>query len=389
MSYEDEFAQALRGAAASAPQSEPTALAAGAATRGRALRRRRRTVRLGVCAAVVASGLATAALLPGAGTVTPADDQPISAAFMERTVRSLLPPGSVTGIHGSGIGTRGFGSVGPTVALMLDVGHGPVQFSLTTERMPLPVDADTPGTECLTSGQPAVCTRTEGADGTIVLLQRTQDPGEAGGRKGLLLQTTTAEGRRIRLDLSGQDPEASLTVAQLTALATSPEWDPVFSALAVPGYPKSAFQGMPADRIAATGLALLPPGVTGKAAEGRFGNGEQRIALTGDGREAQLGLSVHLHDQITPQAFESGAQPGELTRAADGTAVIARRVRDNSDDTAPVKSWSVEALHADGTRVGLVQTGPGVWPDVPPMDGREVLSLDQLVAMAGSPAWRG
>ncbi|MFI5531332.1 hypothetical protein ACIA8O_22650 [Kitasatospora sp. NPDC051853] len=387
MSYEDELARALRGAADLAPRPEPAVLAAGAAARGRVLRRRRRAVRAGVCAAVVASALTTVALLPGSEPAPPAERPMVSAAFMELTVRALLPPGSVVEVLGSTGGRPDPHANGPMVELMLDDGHGPVRFSVSTERMALPVDADTPGAECPATRQAEQCVRTEGADGTIVLVQRAVERAEQGGRKTLVVQTTNREGRRVRLDLAGQDPESSLTVDRLTEIATSPAWDPVFVGLAVPDRPKEDNLGMPADRIASTVRALLPAGVDGKAPEGRFANGEQWLALTGNGREARLTVSVHLRSPIRPEAFGRGEEG--LTRTADGASVLTRELRDDSDAKAPVTIRTVDVLHPDGTRVILSQSGPGVWPDLPPLEGREVLSLQQLVALAASPAWRG
>ncbi|MFJ1708395.1 hypothetical protein [Kitasatospora sp. NPDC088346] len=394
MPYEDDLTDALRGAADLAPQPHLPAFVAGAAARGRAIRRRRRVAVSAASTAVALFALTAVAVFPRGGTA-PAADQRVSRAFMERTVRALLPSGTVSDVHAAGLGEAGRPGVGPGVALVFDDGHGPTRLTLSTERMALPIDADTPGAECVTGDQPGECERTVRPDGTIVLVKQATERQEQPGRTWTAF-ATGPDGRRIRLDATvrGPVPEAggtgvSITVPQMVDVVTSSAWGPVFEALVTPQYPKTAFSGLPADRIAGTAVTLLPAGVTAAVPEGRFGNGQSQLTLTGAGRTALLTLTAQRDGVITREAFESGVDPGSLVRTADGTSVVTREVRGDSDESLPVLSWAVEALHPDGTRVSVVQTAPGVWPDVPPLPGREVLTKEQLVTLAASPSWRG
>ncbi|MFJ5118066.1 hypothetical protein [Kitasatospora sp. NPDC088548] len=397
MPYEDDLANALRGAAELAPRPHLAAFAAGAAARGRVIRRRRRAAVLAVSTGMVLLALTAAAVLPGGGGggVAPAGEQPITGAFMERTVRTLLPPGTVSDAHGAGLGEVQPPQAGPQVVFVFDDGHGPTRLSLTTERVALPVDASTEGTECMTGDQPGECERTVRPDGTIVLVQSaTGRPGSADRTRTVL--ATGPDGRRIRLDAVAGAPgqtatatDISITVPQMVAIVTSGDWDPVFGALVAPKYPKTAFSGLPAARIAETAVALLPQGVTATVPEGRFGDGQSDLTLAGRDRQAHLGLTAQRGAVITREAFESSVDPNSRVRTADGTSVVRREVQADSDENGPVLSWAVEALHPDGTRVSAVQTAPGVWPDVPPLPGREVLTMDQLVTLTASPTWRG
>ncbi|MFJ9519947.1 hypothetical protein ACIRPK_17015 [Kitasatospora sp. NPDC101801] len=393
MSHEDDLAKALRGAAALAPQPSPPAFAAGAAARGRAIRRRRRAAALAGAAALALCTVTAVAVLPGAGggTTVASEDPSISAAFMEQTVRALLPPGQVAEVRASGVTkAKPFGEIAQ-IALTLDDGKGPTQLGLTTERVALPVDADTPGTECMAGIQHGTCERTVRPDGTILVVEQDSWV-QAPVRRQWVVTATTTDGRRIRLEASlaaGERTDSAVGVPQMIGIVTSSTWDPVFGAVTTPRYPKEAFSGLPAARIAATATALLPPGVTAKAPDGRFANGQTVLTLTGQDRQVVLNLGAQPKAMITREAFEAGADPSTLIRTADGTSVVRRESRADSDESGPVLSWSAEALHPDGTRVSVGQTAPGVWPDVPPLSGREVLTMDQLVAIAASPTWRG
>ncbi|MFD0568765.1 hypothetical protein ACFQ0T_05000 [Kitasatospora gansuensis] len=346
--------------------------------------------------AVALLSLTAVAVLPGDGdTLVPVAEQPVSGAFMERTVRTLLPPGTVSKVQTTGLAEARPPGTGPGLALTFDDGHGPTRIQLSTERMALPIDGNTQGTECVIGDQPGTCERLVLADRTIVLTrQLTERQGPVTGGRTVL--ATGPDGRQVRLDAFDDGPgqpdtgaEGSLSVPQLVGIAISEAWDPVFRALDTPRYPKDAFSGLPAARIAAIAVPLLPAGTTAKIPEGRFADGRSELTLTGQGRQVVLDISAQHVGVITREAFEAGAAPGTVTHTADGTSVVRREVQPDSDLNGPVVSWAVEALHPDGTRVSAVQSVPGTWPDVPPLPGREVLTMDQLVALVAAPVWRG
>lgn len=388
MPFEEDLTVTLRGAADLAPDPRMIELATGAAERGRQLRRRRRARLLGGTAAVALLGLAATSLLPGGGiTQQPGvlPSETINGAFMERTIASLLPPGQVTNVKGFGIGEMARG--GPSVSFLFDDGKGAGQVNLSTNRMALPIDQDTEGTECFDSSEFEGCIRTVLPDGSILVVMKQLGQMPKGSESWIVIATTPG-GRQVRLDarntVYGSPPlraDPSLTVEQLTTVVTSEAWDPLFGQLATPGSGKPAVPGPAPARILETVEALLPPGARAErpAVEQRR-SGSASLKVTLDGHTSGLFIAV------MPK-WEGSAEGFGTTTTSDGVRLSVGERGISKSGGGPAVSWDVDALHPDGTRV-IVTEGNSDANGPLPLAGAEALTMDQLKAIATSPTWR-
>ncbi|KQV17545.1 MULTISPECIES: hypothetical protein [unclassified Kitasatospora] len=386
MPFEEDFTRTLRQAADLAPDPQMSQLAIGAAGRGRQLRYRRRARLLGGTAALAAVGLAATSFLPGGVTLQPSalPSENISGAFMERTVASLLPPGQVTELKG--FGTNDMSHGGPGVSFLFDDGKGTGQVSLSTDRMALPIDQDTMGTECLALDLSEGCTRTVLPDGSILVVMKAREQQPKGARKSIVIATAPT-GRQVRLDafntVHGSLPlrdEPSLTVEQSTAVVTSEAWAPLFDQLTVPGSGRPTAPGPAPAKILTTIEALLPSGARlERPAVEQRPSGRADFKVTLDGHTSGLVVIVmpkwegqrEMFETTTPDGFSITTGERGMTKGGSGPAVF----------------WDVDVLHPDGTRVLISESnidanGPQ------PLAGAEALTMDQLQAIAANPAWR-
>ncbi|WP_457033802.1 hypothetical protein [Kitasatospora sp. P5_F3] len=386
MPFEEDFTRTLRQAADLAPDPRMRELAIGAAGRGRQLRYRRRARLLGGTAALAAVGLAATSFLPGGVTLQPSalPSESISGAFMERTVASLLPPGQVTDLKGFGVGETAHG--GPHASFLFDDGKGAGQVNLSTNRMALPIDQDTVGTECFELDQTEGCTRTVLPDGSILVVMKVREQQPKGSRKSIVIATTPT-GRQVRLDafntVHGSLPlrdEPSLTVEQSTTVVTSEAWAPLFDRLTVPGSGKPAVPGPAPAKILTTVEALLPSGagLERPAIEQRpSGTADFKVTLAG--HTSGLVVTVMPKWQGQREMFE--------TTTPDGISITTGERGTTKSGGGPAVFWDVDVLHPDGTRV-MISEG-NVNADGPqPLAGAEALTMDQLKTIATNPAWR-
>ncbi|MEV0535964.1 hypothetical protein [Kitasatospora sp. NPDC050463] len=403
--FGDDFARALRGAAALAPAPALHALTAGAERRGRRWRNRRRALVAGGLAVLI---LATGGFVVGAGgpdvAVPAAPAVPMTAEEVVELASGLLPPGTVVRVMHSetpGVlgGTGGIYQTRGT--LLFDDGSGASMISYTVDRTELTPDA---GAVCIDPfGTPQdSCERTKAPDGSVLVIDKLRGRDNPAQREWRATWAAP-DGRRIMIIEHNGQPSASnrenppLDAEQLRTLVTAPAWQRVFDALparANPPKPPSPSAPPAADRTPSAAellarLALLfPPGVTQTAVEG----GEGANALVTFEDRTSL-LSVHvgppgargLEDRSA--VLSSPPTPLEVReQLADGTLVVVNRFGNGKSAVDPVLHWTAEVYYPDGRQVRLYeQNGENGYTARP---GTPALSLDQLKAIVVDPAWR-
>ncbi|WP_441249486.1 hypothetical protein [Kitasatospora sp. McL0602] len=433
MTFEDEFASALRDAADVRPIHRADELAVGAALRGRRKRLRRNAVAGAVAVVVVAGGAGAIAALPGTRSATdlatPATPSPspsltatpsatattpaapVGDAEVLSLFKSLLPAGwqlSNPQSHGTEPGPKEL--MGSTFAgFTVDDGQGKGSVMLTLRREPTPVDmnADWAGCPDPTYEPNTVCTHTTQPDGSgLTVLQRYLHPDKSGGLKQWYAMLRHPDGTLVELNewnspdqadyqLTRQEPP--LTPAQLTAVVTDRRWAPVLAAIAVPGgtgggvhQPKMAFTAPALDRILVTAATLLPEGLKRADTGGDDTFGAAHFTVD-DGHGKSL-IEVTVQDWSD---FRPGQSPGadistEFTDAdtlPDGTKVLSYSESDFGGHKGIVRN-GVDILRPDKLRV-LVHSFNAESPAGQPTRKDPALTLSQLKALATSPSWRG
>ncbi|MGW3076701.1 hypothetical protein [Kitasatospora sp. NPDC001132] len=247
--FERAFTEAL-GRAGGAYDTDGTRLVDTGWSYGRRLRRRRRVGTAAGAAALALAGVGGAALgglLPGPGAASGGTASshpsaaPVSGPEFLRMLTELLPQGAVT--VGEARGAEG-GS--PQLRLVLDDGHGPVQYLFwIIEFGGKGADMDCPAgvpTE-LPAGQPTAdaCSSSVLPDGTrLTVYQAGTRSGEPEGSKawsaklaGDGYQTMLQEWNRKPLEqgtpITRADPP--LTPEQLAAVVKDPRWKEVAAAI--------------------------------------------------------------------------------------------------------------------------------------------------------------
>ncbi|MCC9309991.1 hypothetical protein LN042_23435 [Kitasatospora sp. RB6PN24] len=414
-SFDERFSQALRDAAELAPDTSGESLADSAERIGRSRAVRRRTVVVSGAAVLALAALTTTVELrsgPGrptvaAGTGTTGTAQ-VTGQFMADTLASLLPSGGRTSeAHGTGTGDPN--SPGPMANLLYTDATGAARLELSASRVQGPVNRWTYGTQCPDPFDTALdgCTRSVRADGSIVVVEQLSGPPRTWSA-----YFTRTDGQQLRLDeadFTGGSPadgkNLPISPDQLAAVLSSSAWNPVLSAVTVPASAPPQAQDTaqaPAPEDVLAGVQKRLP-ADARADAGDLGKqntlGSAHLAVTLSGRTSQLQITVEPkwaqgdgpEAQSRRRQFTSGASdPGDVTRAADGTSVISQA--NNTGDTnatgygAPGQvSWVVDALHPDGTRVTVTEwNGPSSHAFTA---GPLALNADQLTAIALGTDW--
>ncbi|MFE7564173.1 hypothetical protein [Kitasatospora sp. NPDC057500] len=404
--FEAEFAHALRGAAALAPDDALFGLAAGAERRGRRRRGRRRAAVAGAVAAVVlvAGGAGVLGGGAGAGLFGPAAGpvQPMTAEEVVQLVTGLLPPGSVQSKFAEAPGDskasrgeyRNFG------ALEFDDGKGASVITYSVERGTQRPDEAARCSDPFTTPQDS-CERAERPDGSVVVIDKRRDSNVPDQRQW---QATWAapDGTVVRItEYNGQPAtpnraEPPLDAEQLMLVASSPAWARVVAALQanpkapkVPEVPKapSAPAAPSAAELLATLTRLLPPGATAAGAD------EQHATLTVTAEERTSKVSVLAEPageqgRKARRSFEEGLPtPLEVReQLSDGTLVVTNRFGNGKTATDPLLHWTAEVYYPDGRSVKLYEWNGENGYDFRP--GEPALSVDQLKAVVLAPDWR-
>ncbi|GAA4870714.1 hypothetical protein [Kitasatospora terrestris] len=404
--FEEEFAKALRNSAELAPDLPGEMLARVAEARGQARRGRRRA------ASVAGAGVLGVALLASAGhlglafpggdgdKVKPGGPRGrITGTYMSQTLRALLPAGGISDEQGFGIGQMAMPDMGPTAWLQFDDGHGSVQVNLSTDRVDLPIGADTPGTRCEDPFDTPIesCDRTVRPDGSIVVVTKQLPRSPATDRTWIATYTGT-DGRHVRLSERDFQPNGTssgrtqlpLTPEQLTAVITSSTWDPLFEDFrrGATGRPTAPEPVLAAPtNLLATLRQLLPTGVTPGDPGPQDIPGRAHLPVTAADRTGSLLVQIEPNWGNAEQrnSFGSDSNQHDLVRAADGTVSVIRLTGTSKGQPEPVHYWQAEVLRPDGTMITLSEVNSTTWYGAKP--GTPVLTVEQLRTIALDPAW--
>lgn len=437
MPFEDELTDALHSTGRTFTPDLTTLVNAGV-TDGRRRRRRRTLGVLGGVTALavvgvggtVASGALNASPAhrqpgPAAGgvpthrptaTVSPSRSVPVfTAEQMLAAFTAALPKGHISGARSSGITATTKGPYtyvnGPDAAVVFNDGKGPSSISISVGRNALTINDQMVQQYLECPGhivRPDItCTRTTLPNGNqLTITQGLENPNYGSKEKDWTAYLGTTAGGLIELDETNSAeekgavsrPEPALSVTQLKAVVTDPLWAKLAAELPGPVQVQPApgshpVQQLSADRIASTLHALLPKGVVLT----RDGSGQDGYlaGLLDDGRgPGTIGVNA---DNIVQAGVSKGTNPktgkpvtspdpyAGATVLADGTRILVTRTPAEKGGAGTV-SWTVVVLHKDGRRILVSETNA---PAVHTAADRTapVLTLDQLKALALSPAW--
>ncbi|MGK4585925.1 hypothetical protein [Kitasatospora sp. HPMI-4] len=404
MTYEEEFASALRAIADRAPEPPGETLALASERRGRRRRLRRRAVVTGAVAVVVLAGV-TVSTLPGrAGGQGPAGGMSpeITGRFMTDTFKALLPAGRVTVDAGYGAGDRGAGQ-GPLAVLEFDDGQGAAQLDLSAERVGVPITAATQGTQCIGSVDypTELCNRVVRSDGSILMVQKFLPRAPDWTRRWWVVYTAP-DGRQVQVNElargSAERPARQVlpvSTQWLTDVVASSVWDPVFGAVtqatASPPAPGTVADPPAAAELRTALRGLLPAGAQARDAGAADVPGSTLLSVTLADRTSNVGIDVmpgsESGDPERRTAFTKDVDPASVVRSEDGTLTVARTYGASKSAAEPVVQWVVEALRPDGTLVAVSEWN-GTDPAAP-VPGTPALTVDQLRAIAFGARWSG
>ncbi|MFD8596633.1 hypothetical protein ACFV1L_16690 [Kitasatospora sp. NPDC059646] len=402
MPSDNAVSELLRDVADLAPDLPGEVLAdAGERLGRRRVRRRRVAAAAAAAAALALVALGGVAVRPGGAGAPPAGrpagDPAVTGRFMLDTLVSLLPPGRVDDTFGGG---SDLPHGGPLAHLAYDDGRGASAMTLSTDRVALPIGPGTQGTQCVdpTERPTDGCTRTVGADGSILVVQKFTPQAGGGPTSTWTAIWTGADGRRVRLDEMNSRtagppltrPEPALSVEQLAAVVSSPAWNPVFEAFTTStNVPVSPQLPLP-DDILSTVDRLLPSSVgRDRGGAPQTVPGSAHLTVTVDGRTSLLSVTVTPHwlKGGEPRSrFTELATDRPPTRTASGADVITSTYGAAKSSPVPPVRWIADALLPDGTRVTVAENNGTTGYDARP--GTPVLTLDQLAELAAAPAWQ-
>ncbi|WP_415948251.1 hypothetical protein [Streptomyces sp. KLOTTS4A1] len=448
MSYEDELSEALRRTGEGFSTDHHALVEAGHVRGRRMARRRRRAAVFGGAAAVAALAVTGAVAVPGMtgggdrarpaagggavasasggssaatasaeeGESAAADGKGVSKEQLVETLTSLLPDGKVGASFGRGT-EEGTGMAYARV--VFDDGMGKASVSVSFEQVD---DADGKQTEQRTTCPDRVLVKHDACsvrtleDGSrLMVYQGYVYSDHRADVKDWYALLVTPEGHLVRAgELNAVEekgtpttrPEPPLSVDQLTSLATSDKWDPVFDApMADPG---SAWpDGQPGgdgkgkegkEGKEGPGEAEPPPAVLGqKEIRARFvsllpegikvlkqgGEGEWAYLVVDDGKGAsmvQINVQPGMND-VRGQLFAGGET------LPDGVMYQWRESGGEQGVEGGVM-WTADTIRLDGLRVVVSAFNAGTQHDAPTRR-TPALDQEQLKAIAASAEWAG
>ncbi|MFC1408753.1 hypothetical protein ACEZCY_05590 [Streptacidiphilus sp. N1-12] len=260
---EADLVRQLREAAEAAVQPAPQGLYAGAVGRGRRIRRRVRIKRvvagaatLGVVAAVgvpllggasttttgTAAASTTRAAAGSTRTAAPTPTPPSTAwmpAYVEQTLKSLLPAGSTT-VKEADLGGVSLQVFAPEVQAPGGQSLAVVRTDLETPNgkstISLSVGSSAQDLRCPSKAVAPhdVCTKTPVAGGTFYVDKSFKDYTHGTGVAIWSLAWNGPDGQGLYLGMSSSAPAQALTVPQAQALLTAAAWERVWKALPAP-----------------------------------------------------------------------------------------------------------------------------------------------------------
>ncbi|MFG3284238.1 hypothetical protein [Streptomyces sp. NPDC048111] len=410
MPFEDRLGEAMRRTGDSFELGDRRDLVESGLVRGRRRLARRRTAAVTgsvLALATVGLGGAYAAGLVGdeaapsgasvAGPATPTHPAggAVDGARMVELLKSLLPPGTVTGAQGRGPGdppnpdVPGAGT--PAVSAVFDDGKGAGAVALSVGRVD-PAD-DAGGQQVVCPAKAFVdydaCTAEKLADGSrLMLLQGYEYPDRREPTKDWRAVLLSPQGALV--DVSEWNAPAEkgaattresppLTVAQLTALVTAPQWRTIAEGLDAPGKPKPPAGGQPSGTAVEKRLAALLPAGRGLKVVERGNQEGYAFVVVDDGRGRSL-------VQINVQPRMSDVSPrGSVSTLPDGTRVGVDQGAGEKGG-AGVVQWTVDTVRADGLRVVVSAFNTGN-QSRPATRTDPALTVGELRTLALDPGW--
>ncbi|MER6398927.1 hypothetical protein ABT263_23180 [Kitasatospora sp. NPDC001603] len=400
MSFEDEFAQALRGAVALAPEPGLHTLAAAAQRRGRRRRNQRRALAVSGLAAVLVVAVSLTAVVGGGSHAARPATEPVRPMTAEESVglfTSLLPPGKSRVLFAATPAEAGPNGdryqTGGTV--LFDDGKGESMISYTVSRTELTPEA---GAVCMDgfSEPQEACERAVDTDGSALVVDKLKDRNSDSHREWRATWAAP-DGRRVTIiEHNGQPATPNrenppLDAEQLRALVTAPAWARLFDALPardIAPRPPTPEPGPKAEDLLAALVPLLPPGAVPSGQDGRNG---PHLTVTYEGRTSMLSVSVTepgergVKDKEYAEAEGSAGPLAVRERRPDGSTVVTNMFGNGKTAVDPVLHWAAAVHYADGRAIEINEwNGENGYTFRP---GNPALGVDQLKAIVTAPVW--
>ncbi|WP_234389135.1 hypothetical protein [Streptomyces sp. AS58] len=236
------------------------------------------------------------------------------------------------------------------------------------------------------------CTVTRLPDGAKLAVNRSpEDDSHPSGPEIFTAVVTYAGGKQVMVAQTdvrsnGEGPadvkESPLTQEQVTAIATSTVWTPIFSKMPEP--PEQPLQSpvMTGQQIARTITSLLPAGLRATDPGGSDGFGHV-VADDGHGK-GLVAVNVQKwdpHDEAMKEVFKQGSKT-----LADGTRIRIAKGPALGDGKNAVE-WTVDTLRKDGFRVVIMTVNAKAYK-LPAGRSEPPLTIQQLRQIALSGVWR-
>ncbi len=349
--------------------------------------------------AALASASACLLLAVGCGSATghgrsdaPADpDAGTSQSALVRTLRKLVPTGTLTDRTGTGTNR---GKAPGTASLTLRKDGRTGLLDLSANRLPVPVSPLYSGCPDRALNPFSTCTTTHRRGAVLTSEEQPVDPSRAEAGRRVTVVLTSDDGRQLVLsespapggpDRAGAAPGPTappLTPRQLAAVAVSADWQPILAAL--PAAPDAAAPGVvqtvPADRITGIVTGALPRGLRVADAGGQPGFGH----LTVDDGRGRCLVAVTVQ-RWKPGDPDIGEVFGKARQLPDGTRVLTSRAP-SAKGGAHAVEWQADTLTTDGLRVLVAEVNARAYR-LPGTRSTPVLSVGRLVRIARAPAW--
>lgn len=384
MPFEDELGDAMRRTGDTFGPTDRPALVDGGLRRGRRrLARRRAAAVTGsvlALAAVAVGGAYGGGVLGGSGggaASVGAPDKPaprgdksngkITKEQMINTLKGLLPEGKITKEDGRG-NPKEAGWSAPYASLVYDDGKGAaaITFALNT------VDPDSASAkqwvECPSQAQVQhdACTAQTLADGSkFVMFQGYEYPDRREDTKNWRATLLTPAG--VLLDASEYNAPAEkgakisrtdppLTPAQMKALVTAAEWQPIMKEMGEP-VPELDNPGAPSADAAQDALvSLLPKGLKVTDKGGQY---DYAFVVVDDGKGKSF-VQINVQPNMSKVADDLIRNGGDVTTLPDGTKVMQKQQADPDEKGgAGAVGWTVDTIRKDGFRVVIMAFNAG------------------------------
>ncbi|MFD8086358.1 hypothetical protein ACFV4F_32210 [Kitasatospora sp. NPDC059722] len=361
----------LSGATGGSPVAAPAEAAAAPATSGAG------------AAPLTATPAAPAAATKAAAPAAPVTDKEMLAAF-----QALLPKGEVTEAKGEGTEK----STTPYAQLVFDDGQGKSLMSVSVQKFYKGQEQQRTCPTDLRLANLDSCSVTTLPDGsTLMLSQGYEYPDHRATTKEWWATVSRPDGGQVSFNewnaaqekgAPDSRPNPPITLEQAKAIVTDKVWDRAVAAVRYNGIdPAVEDPGVTPDEKQAILAGLLPAGFAVQSRTTHLVT--DMYQLTGpDGAKGSISVrlanwSRPFDDPQTQQSMDRGraSQLKDATVLPDGTKVVVNEPGSGSNPKFPYTRAA--ELHPDGTYIEVDAT-----------EGKDLLTLDQLKAIAASPKWQ-